>query len=192
MWWRAVLFLVRTAKWSAAIAAALFFLLILLATAGHLRIFADSVTLPNGMILKREFDFSRYGRHDMFAADGRTRLVRNIEMVCFDDRYVEVLAYQAGDGGLFDAQSADGRPLSGDSRDAAERRLAGGHGCNGYYTGMLGPGLLYDGFSEPFLPPCAWRNFSNPALKHKEWLLRPCEPRDFGSVPAVARQSNFP
>lgn len=154
-----------------------------LAVPNFLRRFADSVTLPNGMILRREFDFSRYGRHDMFAADGRTRLAWNIEFVCFDDRYVEVGEIPGGQGGMFDALSVESRPLSGEHRKIAGRALAGGHGCNGYYTGMLGPDLLYDGDNRPFLPPCDWRNFANPALRHKDWLLRPCDADNFGGQP---------
>jgi len=30
--------------------------------------------------------------------------------------------------------------------------------CNGYFTAMIGPGLLYDGYIDPFLPSCDWRN----------------------------------
>ena len=39
-----------------------------------------------------------------------------------------------------------------------------GKTCNGYFTAMLGPGLLYDGMTPPFLPPCAWRNFDSVEL----------------------------
>lgn len=145
-----------------------------LAVPNFLHRFADSVTLPNGMILRREFDFSRYGRHDMYAADGQMVLVRGVDMVCFDDRFIEVVAMDTRRGGIFDALSAGSWSLRGKDSEVAQRALAGGHGCNGYYTGMLGPDLLYDGDDRPFLPPCDWRNFANPALRHKDWLLRPC------------------
>ena len=151
----------------------LFCLWLALAVPNVLYRFSDSVALPNGMILRPAFDFTRYGRDDLFAADGPTRLATGTDMICFDDRYVEVMPLRGG-GGLFDALRQGNGPLTGAQRRVAEEALAGGHGCNGYYTGMLGPGLIYDGTKDPFLPPCAWRNLGNPALRHPEWFQRPC------------------
>ena len=126
------------------------------------------------MILKRELDFSKYGRDDLFAADGRTVLARDIESVCFNDRYVEA------DGGLLDGQT--NQLISRHDWDTylkvyRSSGLQNGHGCNGYYTGMVGPGLLYDGNEAPFLPPCEWRNLENPSLADRSWFDRPCDDR---------------
>ena len=61
----------------------------------------------------------------------------------------------------------------------------GGHGCNGYYTGVLGPGLLYDGLKAPFLPHCSWRNLDRAGLSDRSWFERPCLEEDWaeGSGP---------
>lgn len=183
MWRRIWAAFVTAYYWFSVALTVLIALWLALATPIFLRKFRDSVTLPNGMVVRREFDFSRMGRDDLFAADGRTRLVRDVDMICFDDRYVFALAFAEGQGGFFDLLSADARPMRGADRDAAEEALAGGHGCGGYYTGMLGAEFLYDGNNRPFLPPCNWRNFSNPVLQHKDWLLRPCDADDFGIRP---------
>src|SRR5690606_619003 len=66
--------------------------------------FTDSYRLPNGMIVKRQFD-SRYfrGRSDLYAADGKTLLARGLARICFDDRYV---ATTGGDG-TFDGKTGE-------------------------------------------------------------------------------------
>ncbi|MFO1089567.1 MAG: hypothetical protein U1E46_08290 [Hyphomicrobiales bacterium] len=134
--------------------------------------FRDSSTLPNGTILKREYDYDLWSRHDLFARDGKTLLVRNVDVVCFDDRYV--LAYGNGGSGTYDGP--DGRDLSFEEEvEVGRNGLETGRGCNGYYTGMLGPDLLYPENSPPFLPPCSWVNYGNTSLKHREWLERPCD-----------------
>ncbi len=150
---------------------------------GYMNRFTDSVTLPNGMILKREFDFSKRERHDMFASDGRRVLSRDIEGVCFNDRYVRVITYTRGQGGLFDRMTDSRVPA--DDRDAYQAivqasGLEGGHGCNGYYIGMVGPGLLYGG-PEPFLPSCDGRNLSNQSLADRSWFDRPCSSSSRGN-----------
>lgn len=182
--WRRIWEAMATAYyWFSVALAVLIALWLELAVPNFLRKFRDSVTLPNGMVVRREFDFTFTGRDDLFAPDGRTRLAWDIEFVCFDDRYVEVSADPGGRGGMFDALSVGSWSLRGKDRKIAERALTGGHGCNGYYTGMLGASLLYDGNRRPFLPPCDWRNFANPALRHKEWLLRPCDADEIGVSP---------
>lgn len=153
----------------------LLLLLLILVGIGWLTQFKDSVTLPNAMVLKREFDLTRLGRNDMFAADGRTRLARGIEFVCFNDRYVLIYAYERGQSGLFDSVAGGRVPIEDSDTALADSGLMdGAKTCNGYFTGMIGPGLLYDGMKPPFLPPCSWRDTENPSLKHRDWLKRPC------------------
>lgn len=151
--------------------------LLAVSTAGWLTRFSDSVTLPNGFVLKREADLWFRDRHDMFADDGRTPIARDIEGVCFNDHFVEVYSYKRGHGGLYDA-ATNGRvpPAEFDEGLKASGLSVKGKTCNGYFTGMLGPGLLYDGMRAPFLPSCAWRNLENPELADRRWFERPCDP----------------
>lgn len=145
------------------------------ATARWITLFRDSVALPNGMILKREFDFTRYGRDDLFSTDGKTRLARDVEFICVNDRYVWVYSYERGESGLYDAK-ANAKRNGLDHSLAFQISELGGNrsACNGYYVGMVGPGLLYDGNTAPFLPSCDWRNFENPTLQRIDWFERPC------------------
>ncbi|MFD1344555.1 hypothetical protein [Litorisediminicola beolgyonensis] len=138
--------------------------------------FHKSVTLPNGMELGREFDWNRYGRWDLFAENGRTLLARDVEVVCFNDRYVLVQSYDRGFTGLYDA-GTDSRLLLDDydAMDISGLDKPGG-GCNGYFTGWVGPGLLLDDGPRPFVPPCAWRNVDTEALRDRAWFERPCAP----------------
>ena len=138
--------------------------------------FQESVTLPNGMQLGREFDWNRYGRWDLFATNGQTRLARDLESVCFNDRYVFVQSYERKSTGLYDAET-DSRVPVGYSQAMASSGLRDGNGCNGYYTSWIGPGLLYEGNTAPFLPRCASRNLDNEALRVRSWFDRPCDPR---------------
>jgi len=73
--------------------------------------FQESVTLPSGMQLGREFDWDRYGRWDLFATDGRTRLARDVEFLCFNDRYVFVQSYDRAFTGLYEAESGSRVPV---------------------------------------------------------------------------------
>lgn len=154
---------------------ALIFLWVVLFTRKAILYYDTSVTLPNGMILKREFDLSKYRRDDLFAAGGRRLLARDVESVCFNDRYVQA------DGGLFDGQTNE--LISREDWDTYIKvyRSSGLQnrwgGCGGYYTGMVGPGLLYPGNSAPFLPSCEWRNLENTALADWSWFDRPCVDR---------------
>lgn len=112
----------------------------------------QSVTLPNGMVLARAVDWTLSGRHDLVVANGRIPVVRDVETVCFNDRYVWVQSREAGSTGLCDA-AAGAKLDSLDYPDAMKASgLNGGSGCGGYYLGMVGPGLLYDGNEAPFLP----------------------------------------
>lgn len=132
------------------------------------------------MVLKRTFDVTRLGRNDMFAADGRTRLARGVELVCFNDRYVLVHAYERSQSGLFDSKL--GGKVFGEDFDTALADSGlkdGGKTCNGYFTAMIGPRLLYDGNTDPFLPSCDWRNLGNTALLRSDWLERPCSQAAF-------------
>lgn len=134
--------------------------------------FNASVTLPNGAVLKRQFEFPNSERDDMFASDGRTLLARDVEGVCFDDRYVELYSKERGQGGLYDGRAGRWAPRQ---QTAREIGLSSRNGCNGYFTGMLGPGLLYDAAESPHLPPCSWRNFERPGLADRSWFERPCQ-----------------
>lgn len=138
------------------------------------------------MQLSREFDWSRYGRWDLFARDGKSRLSRDVEFVCFNDRYVFVYSKEREFTGLYDAE-ADGGGRVVSSQAMAISGLSGRHGCNGYYTSWVGPGLLYDGATAPFLPRCASRNLHNEALGDRSWFDRPCDP---GPSPDAGRQSD--
>lgn len=136
----------------------------------------EAVTLPNGMQLSREFDWNRHGRWDLFAENGRTRLARDVEFVCFNDRYVFVQSYDRGFTGLYDAETDSRLPVDySDAMDISGLDKPGG-GCNGYFTGWVGPGLLLDDGRPPFVPPCAWRNVDNEALRDRAWFERPCAP----------------
>jgi hypothetical protein len=142
--------------------------------------FTDRVTLPNGMILKRQFDWEFGKRHDMFASDGDTVLARNIEFVCFNDRYVKAIAYPQGHGGLFDGRTNElisRRDWDTYIKIYRASGLQNRGACNGYYTAMIGPGLLYDGNESPLLPSCEWRNLENTALADRSWFDRPCADR---------------
>lgn len=145
------------------------------------RWYAASVTLPNGMVAMRSFDWQRYDRDDLFSADRRRLLARDVEFVCFNDRYVWVYSYDRGFSGLYDAETGGKRVGLGYPEAMAVSGLSGSNRVTcggGYYTGMLGPSLLYGG-GEPFEPPCEWRNFGNPALRNPGWLDRPCDDRGF-------------
>lgn len=148
---------------------------LLVALVGWLMRFSDSVTLPNGMILKREFDLSKTERDDLFASDGRTALARDVEFVCFNDRYVKIYSYDRKYSGIYDGATDRPVPINASKEVHAASGLIGGHGCNGYYTGMVGPSLLYDGMVSPFLPPCSWRSLNNPTLTERSWFARPCD-----------------
>ncbi|WP_212523384.1 hypothetical protein [Actibacterium sp. MT2.3-13A] len=138
--------------------------------------FQESVTLPSGMQLGREFDWNRYGRWDLFATNGRTRLARDVEFVCFNDRYAFVKSYDRGSTGLYDAETDSRVPLDYSEAMEVSGLSKPGEGCDGYYTGWVGPGLLLDDGRPPFVPPCAWGNVENEALRDRAWFERPCRP----------------
>jgi hypothetical protein len=140
---------------------------------------SDRVILPSGLIIMRAFEPSQQGAAaDLFAKDGETRLARDLEFVCFNDRYVWVNSYDRRESGLFDAEiqaRVDGLGLM----EAFVVSGLGGNNqaCNGYYTAMVGPGFLYDGNTSPHLPSCSQRNIGNPTLQDRSWFDRPCEER---------------
>lgn len=136
----------------------------------------ESVTLPNGMQLSREFDWNRHGRWDLFATSGKSRLARDVEFVCFNDRYVFVYSKDRKSTGLYDVETDSRLPVGySDAMDISGLEKPGG-GCNGYFTGWVGPRLLLGDGRPPFLPPCAWRNVDNAALRDRAWFERPCAP----------------
>lgn len=132
--------------------------------------------LPNGSIIFRSFEIRQVrAEPELYAKDGKTLLAKNIEFICFNDHYVEARSYDRGGGGIFGAQTL----LSSANLDYAETLAISGlggnrKGCNGYFIGMLGPRLLFEGNDWPFLPPCEWRNFDNLTLKDRSWFDRPC------------------
>ena len=110
---------------------------------------------------------------------GGTRLARDIEFVCFNDRFVRVSAYDRTASGLYDGLAQSKVPYERSEEIYAESGLLGHRSaCNGYFIGMLGPDLLYDGMKAPFLPPCGWRNLDNPTLSDRSWFERPCDEFD--------------
>lgn len=64
-----------------------------------------SVTLPNGMMFKLEYYFPG-APIALLATDGRKILAREIEFVCFGDRYVSISSYKPGNTGIYDAQTS--------------------------------------------------------------------------------------
>lgn len=140
--------------------------------------FGAKVTLPNGMVGKRVFNFTLYGRDDLFGVGGTPRLARDVGMICFNDRFVWVSESEGGSG-LFDAE-LNARIEDIDYSEAMDiSDLDGGRSasCNGYHVAMVGLRLFYDGNREPFLPRCGWRNLANLDLQHPEWFERPCSDR---------------
>lgn len=127
------------------------------------------VTLPNGFILRGE---------TLLASDRRL-LVTDLEFVCFDDHFLIATSVRRGQGGLFEATTQSRVPYDQHPEIYEPGGLKYGPAtCNGYYTGMLGAGLIH-GERPPFLPNCGWVNRDNPNLQNRAWLERPCVPRDW-------------
>lgn len=78
---------------------------------------AASVVLPNGMVLKHRFNLNRGARDDLFAAGGRTRVARDIGLVCFNDRYLLTTTLYGNSPTLFDGKT--GRRVDDADYDAA-------------------------------------------------------------------------
>ncbi|WP_449045454.1 hypothetical protein [Paracoccus versutus] len=164
----------------------LFLLWALVAGVQWVRHAPKSVTLPNGMMFKLEYYFPG-APIALFATDGRKILAREIEFVCFDDRYVSITSYKLGDSGIYDAQT--NAKVREEEQDSVEYLLMHAHrkACNGYYTGLLGAVFLLDGQKySSLLPPCEWRNLDNPALKNRAWFDRSCDDRSWREPPAAS------
>lgn len=136
----------------------------------YMLILMNTMELPNGMIVKWEFDSSDLleGRHDLYAADGRTLLASGITHICFDDRYVDVIPH-----GTFGAGSIEALP---GTRHPDEEPFSMPP-CNGYFVYSLPPKWLYSyspGMNNDGWDVCADRNFDNPSLKSAKWLVGPC------------------
>lgn len=171
----------KLAKITVIMVAASLVLWFFLASFHWFRSFQYNVTLPNGMNLQHNFDFTINGRDDLVASKGHAVLARDVEFVCFNDRYVWVSSFRSEDTGVYNAET-DQKVASSNHADAMEiSGLSGRGGCNGYYRSYVGPGLLYDGKVAPFLPRCASRNLDNEALRDRSWFDRPC---DHGLTPA--------
>ncbi|MEM1315800.1 MAG: hypothetical protein AAGI51_14675 [Pseudomonadota bacterium] len=139
----------------------------------------DAVTLPNGMEARRRFDGSRLGRWDLYSVDGRQRLVRGIDFLCFNDRFVDVVPLVQGEGGVFDSE-IDGKMEGLTRREKMQiSGLRNRRGCGGYYSAMVGPGVLQRHIrgSRPF--SCEIRNPEGPLRRNREWLDKPCADRPF-------------
>ncbi len=149
--------------------------------------------MPNGSVVYRPFEIRQFrGEHSLYAKDGKTLLAKNIEFICFNDHYVDVISYDQGGGGIFGAQAKLDSPNLDYYDELAISGLGGNRkSCNGYYTGMIGPGMFFEGNEWPFLPPCEWQNFENLSLRDRSWFDRPCAdnlpPRYYSSNPATAR-----
>lgn len=166
-------------SWFLLVAAGIAFFAVLQVALAHRARTSDRVILPNGLIIMRAFDLPERGSaDDLLSKDGETRLARDIEFVCFNDRYVWVYSYDRSESGLFDAVTEERLDGMGMIEAFAVSGLGGNNlTCNGYYTGMVGPGLLYDGNTSPHLPSCNQRNLGNPTLRDRKWFDRPCEVR---------------
>ncbi len=134
--------------------------------------------LPNGFVLRQD---------SLLSADRSSVLSRDIEFVCFDDRFIWVISKTHDESGLFDTQTQSRVA----ERDHPEIRAPGGlvppgTGCNGYHAEMIGPGLLH-GTRAPFLPSCDRVNRDNPALRDRRWFDRPCADDRPPRLPAAPR-----
>jgi hypothetical protein len=151
------------------------------------------LVMPNGSIITRPFYiYPFWPLPSLYAKDGKTLLAKDIEFICFNDNFVKVSSYDNNYSGIYDAQGNFDLP---NIDDFEEGRISGlsvkGKTCNGYYTGMIGPGMFFEGNEWPFLPPCEWRNFENLSLQDLSWFDRPCAdklpPRYYSSNPSAAR-----
>lgn len=150
-------------------------LYIALMLVGMVSYFNDSYVLPNKMVVKRVFDFTLTGRTDLFASDGYTRLAEDMEFICFNDRYIKVFTMSPDGGGVFDGET--NLPVTSEKQDITGLSKWP-YSCYGYYTGWVGPELLFERSQEPLVVSCNWRNFSNPNLKNLAWLeKRRCSSR---------------
>lgn len=124
-------------------------------------------TLPNGFIIQ--------GNTVILSSDRHTVLSESAELICFDDRFLSVISRNDGRQVLFDNKSQDQVDVRSHPEVTAPGGLLhGGNGCNGYYTWMIGPGLLHDHGKWPFVPSCESVNRRNLTLKDRAWLNRPC------------------
>jgi hypothetical protein len=149
--------------------------------------------MPNGSVIYRPFETRQFrGEHSLYAKDGKTLLAKNIEFICFNDNYVEVISYDQGGGGIFGAQAKLASPNL-DYYEALEISGLSGNrkACNGYYTAIIGPSFFFEGNKWPFLPSCDSQNLENSTLKDRTWFDRPCKDklstRYYSSNPAATR-----
>ena len=110
------------------------------------------VLFPSGAELNRNIDGQKRGRGDLSLPDGRL-IARDVQRLCWN----EAAIWGWGKPEAF-------------IRPGGEQEVI----YASYFTGMIGPGLLYDGMKAPFLPPCHWRNTGNPSLRHRDWFARAC------------------
>jgi hypothetical protein len=102
-------------------------------------------------------------------------LTVDADFICFDDRFLFVTLMTGERARLYDNQNEGWVRLSSRPELEAPGGLLGGPmSCNGYYTWMVGPGLMHDDAKWPFFPSCESLNLANPQLKDRAWLERPC------------------
>jgi hypothetical protein len=124
-------------------------------------------TLPNGFVIR--------GYGDVLSGDRRTLFTDSAEFLCFNDRFLRVFTMDGSKSLLLDSKTQGHVDVANHPELTTPGGLLnGGNGCNGYYTGVVGPGLLYDDGKWPFLPSCKSVNWNNPTLKDRSWLARPC------------------
>lgn len=130
--------------------------------------FERETVLPNGFVIR--------GTSVVLAADRRTILASDAEFLCFDDRFLVITSMNMR--ALLILDRLDPVPSVSMPQTLPKgvgNLLRGADGCNGYYTQMIGPGLLHDGGEWPFLPQCDSVNRNNATLKQRDWFERPCD-----------------
>lgn len=133
--------------------------------------FMDTIDLPNGMAVRREFDFNDllHGRSDLYSANGKL-LASGITYLCFDDHLVKTKPH-----GNFDINSISPIPGTRDEYDYLDFFPA----CDGYFVISLPPEYFYNyspGVNKDGLDICNERNFRNLSLTSIEWMVGPCPP----------------
>ena len=102
--------------------------------------------MPNGAVLKRNIDFGKWLRIDLYRSRWGEAIVRNVNWICWNDFAVEASGYPdsfiwlGGDNEVIfrnDPRYMDVLAQSGLQRPRGS--------CNGYYRAYLGPELLVDG-----------------------------------------------
>lgn len=144
----------------------------------------NSVTLPNGAVLRQHY-WPYMDRHEtLYAPNGQTILMHSVDLVCFNDRYVEAtpaghvteesLIYDTLEQWSYTWESFE---TVGQWTDFMwSTGLASQQGCGGYFQSMLGPQLLYRDFHSHLRVRCADANPSGPLRTGRDWVHDVCAP----------------